>query len=62
MLRVSVIRVHGQAICWNEGRVIDYFLRHYEITAPCCYETEQEGDDQLPRHGPISIIPSRKRL
>jgi hypothetical protein len=24
------MRVHVYTICWNESRVIEYFLRHYE--------------------------------
>jgi hypothetical protein len=29
-VRVLVSAVHVLAICWNEGRVIDYFQRHHE--------------------------------
>jgi glycosyltransferase involved in cell wall biosynthesis len=44
-LRQSVMRVHVYAICWNESRVIDYFLRHYEPIAERIVVYDEDSND-----------------
>lgn len=42
---VSSMRIHVYAICWNEIRVIDFFLRHYESLAERIVVYDEDSDD-----------------
>jgi len=39
------MRVHVYTICWNESRVIDYFLRHYEPIAERIVVYDEDSTD-----------------
>ena len=39
------MRVYVYTICWNESRVIDYFLRHYELIAARIVVYDEDSTD-----------------
>src|ERR1700722_20355846 len=39
------LRIHVYSICWNERRMIEYFLRHYETFAERIVIYDDDSDD-----------------